>query len=163
MPPCCGTSSRQACQADQVTRVPGHRLPGSPAIPIALNDASDVLSSTYTSFGHHRTEDPAEYGRKTVTVVNQGATMHTMSLQSSRTSTAIPGQGFSRLIVAAPATRRAWAELTYAATDPLAAAMGFAFIAAICILGAPFVIATAGLPVTAGLACTRRLAAAERL
>jgi signal transduction histidine kinase len=89
--------------------------------------------------------------------------MHTMSLQDSRISTAIPGQQFSRLIVAAPATRRAWAELTYAATDPLAAGIGFAFIAAVCILGAPFIIAAAGIPVTAGLACTRRLAAAERL
>ena len=89
--------------------------------------------------------------------------MQTMSLQSSRTSTAVSGQGFPRLVVVAPVTRRTWAELMYAVTDPLAAAAGLAVIAVICALGAPFIITAAGIPVTAGLACTRRLAAAERL
>ena len=67
------------------------------------------------------------------------------------------------MIVAAPASRRTWAEFTYAVTDPLAAGVGFGFFAAICVLGAPFIVAAAGIPVIGGLACTRRLAAAERM
>jgi signal transduction histidine kinase len=62
----------------------------------------------------------------------------------------------------APVSRRTWAELAYALSDPLAGAVGFAFVTAICILG-PVFIAVAGIPVTVGLACVRPLMAAERL
>jgi signal transduction histidine kinase len=89
--------------------------------------------------------------------------MHMMSLQNSRTFTATLANGFPRSMVAALVSRRTWAELAYTVTDPLAAVVGFAFIAAVGSLGAPFAIAAAGIPVTAGLAGTRRLAAAERL
>ena len=89
--------------------------------------------------------------------------MHMMSLQNSRTFTAVLAHSFPRPMVAALVTRRTWAELAYTVTDPLAAVVGFAFVTAACSLGAPFAVAAAGIPVTAGLACTRRLAAAERL
>jgi signal transduction histidine kinase len=87
--------------------------------------------------------------------------MHIMSLDSR--PTAGPAQCLSRLILWAPATRRTWAEFTYAVTDLLAAAAGLTFIAAACILGPPSIIAAAGIPVTTALAWTRPLAAAERL
>jgi signal transduction histidine kinase len=67
------------------------------------------------------------------------------------------------MVAVTPVTRRTWAELIYAVTDPLAAAAGLAFIAVICALGAPLIITATGIPVTTGLACTRRLAATERL
>jgi len=66
-------------------------------------------------------------------------------------------------VAVTPVTRRTWAELIYAVTDPLAAAAGLVFITVICALGAPFIITATGIPVTTGLACARRLAAAERL
>ena len=89
--------------------------------------------------------------------------MHVMSLRNSRTSTAALARGFPRSMVAALVTRRTWAELAYAVTDPLAAVVGFAFITAVGSLGVLFAVAAAGIPVTAGLACTRGLAGAERL
>jgi signal transduction histidine kinase len=87
--------------------------------------------------------------------------MHTISLRSSRTTPTVSTQTFSGAIFGAPFTRRAWAELAYAVTDPLALAAGLACVAAVCVLGPAFV-AVAGTPATAGLACIRPLAAAER-
>jgi signal transduction histidine kinase len=87
---------------------------------------------------------------------------HTISLQSSRAPAAMPVHGFLRLMLQAPVSRRTWAELAYALSDPLAGAVGFAFVAATCILGPAF-IAAGGTPVTVGLTCVRPLAAAERL
>jgi signal transduction histidine kinase len=87
--------------------------------------------------------------------------MHTISLRSSRATPALSTQSFSGVIFGAPFTRRAWAELAYAVTDPLAAAAALAGVAAICVLGPAFV-AAAGTPATAGLPCIRPLAAAER-
>ncbi len=88
--------------------------------------------------------------------------MHTMTLSSNRTSTAGLEKDLSRSILVAPATGRSWAELAFAATDPLVASVGFAVLAAMCALGPAFVVAGAGLPVTAALAVARPLAAAER-
>jgi signal transduction histidine kinase len=88
--------------------------------------------------------------------------MHTISLRSSRTPAAVSAHGFLRVTLQAPVSRRTWAELAYALSDPLAGAAGFAFVVAVCILG-PVFIAAAGIPVTVGLVCVRPLMAAERL
>jgi signal transduction histidine kinase len=87
--------------------------------------------------------------------------MHTISLRSSRTTPTMSTQSFSSVLFGAPFTRRTWAELAYAVTDPLAAAAGLACVAAICVLGPAFA-AVAGTPATTALACIRPLAAAER-
>ena len=89
--------------------------------------------------------------------------MHTMILRSNRTSATGLEKGFSRSILAAPVTSRTWAELAYAATDPLAASVGFAVVAVICALGPVIITVAAGIPLTAGLAAARPLAAAERV
>jgi signal transduction histidine kinase len=88
--------------------------------------------------------------------------MHTMMLRSNRTSATGLEKGFSRSILAAPVTSRTWAELAYAATDPLVASAGFIVVAVICALGPVIITAMAGIPLTAGLAAVRPLAAAER-
>ena len=86
--------------------------------------------------------------------------MHTISLRSSRPP-ARSTQSFPGVIFGAPFTRRTWAELAYAVTDPLAAVAGLACVAAICVLGPAFA-AVAGTSATTALACIRPLAAAER-
>jgi signal transduction histidine kinase len=87
--------------------------------------------------------------------------MHTMSLRSSRVTPAATTQSFSGTIFGAPFACRTWSELVYAVTDPLAAAVGFACVAAVCVLAPAFTAVAAG-PDAAGLVGVRPLANAER-
>jgi signal transduction histidine kinase len=88
--------------------------------------------------------------------------MHAIMLRSNRTSAAGPKKGFSRSIVRALVSSRTWAELAYVVTDPIASAVGFGLVAAVCGLAPIFIVAMAGLPITAGLGLVRPLATAER-
>ncbi len=100
---------------------------------------------------------------KAVTVTYRSALMHAIMLRSNRTLAAGPKKGFSRSILRAPVSPRARAELAYVLSDPLAAAVGFGLVTAICALAPVFLVAGAGLPLTAGLALVRPLATAERV